>query len=300
MKIKPPSLQVNDTIAIVSPARKLQDFDLKVAIEIIEQWGLKVKLGKHLLKQHHQFAGTDSERLEDFQENINDPEVKAIICARGGYGSTRIIDEINFYKLFENPKWIVGFSDITAILCQLHNLGIESIHAIMPLLFKEPGSENAVESLRKLLFGEKISIKAEPHSFNRTGHGSGIIIGGNLSILITLIGTGSDIDTRGKILFIEDLDEYLYHIDRMMVQLKRAGKLHALAGLIVGQMSDMKDNAIPFGATAYEIIKEHTANYPYPVCFNFPVGHVPQNMAIPCGRAAKLIVEKEKVIVEFD
>lgn len=300
MHIKPPSLKANDTVAIVSTARKLKAEDLAAAIEIIKAWGLRVKLGKNLFNQHHQFSGTDAERLKDIQEGIEDPEIKAIICARGGYGSTRIIDDINFYKLYENPKWIAGFSDVTAILCQLHNLGIESIHSIMPLLFPNAGSEAAIESLRKVLFGEKICISAQHHPFNRQGEGSGVVIGGNLSMLITLIGTGSDIDTRGKILFIEDLDEYLYHIDRMMVQLKRAGKLHALAGLIVGQMSEMKDNTVPFGSTALEIIKEHTAIYPYPVCFDFPIGHVPQNMAIPCGRSAKLIVAEDTVKLDFE
>ncbi len=300
MKIKPPSLKVKDTIAIVSTARKLPADEINAAVKIIEEWGLNVKLGKHLFDQHNQFAGTDEKRLRDFQENIDDKVVKAILCARGGYGTTRIIDNINFYKLYSNPKWIAGFSDVTAILCQLHNLGIESIHSIMPLLFNVPGSEGAVESLRRILFGQKIVYDVLPHSFNKKGYGYGNIIGGNLSMICTLVGTGSDIDTRGKILFIEDLDEYLYHIDRMMVQLKRAGKLHALAGLIVGQMTDMKDNIIPFGATAYEIIKEHTEGYPYPVCFDFPLGHVPENLAIPCGRAASLTVEKESVKVEFE
>ncbi|MDQ3395540.1 MAG: LD-carboxypeptidase [Bacteroidota bacterium] len=297
--MKPPRLKINDTVAIVSTARKLLADDLQVAIKVIENWGLKVKLGKYLFNQHHQFAGNDEERLQDLQENIDDPEVKAILCARGGYGSTRIIDRINFYKLYENPKWIAGFSDVTAIICQLHNLGIESIHSIMPLLFNVPESEEAVTSLRNILFGEEIVLQSGPHLSNRDGIGSGVVIGGNLSILVNSIGTGSEIDTKGKILFIEDLDEYLYHIDRMMVQLKRSGKLHALAGLAVGQMSDMKDNAVPFGFTAYEIIKSHTEGYPYPVCFDFPVGHVPHNLAIPCGRKGKLIVGKDKSILSF-
>lgn len=300
MIIRPKKLQKNDTVAIVSTARKFHPEELNKAIQEFENWGLKVKLGKNLFREHHQFSGTDQERLQDIQEMINDPQVKAIFCARGGYGSTRILDDIDFYKLFENPKWIAGFSDVTAIICQLHNLEIESIHSIMPLLFNKEGTEEAIESLRKVIFGEQINIEAPIHPFNRVGEGSGLVIGGNLSILINMIGTGSDVDTRGKILFLEDLDEYLYHVDRMMIHLKRAGKLHLLAGLIIGQFTEMKDNDIPFGASAYEIIKEHTEKYNYPVCYNFPVGHVPNNLALLCTRKAHLKVTDNKVTLKYD
>ncbi|CAN5155382.1 LD-carboxypeptidase [soil metagenome] len=300
MIIKPKKLEKNDTVAIVSTARKFNSEDLNKAINIFEDWGLNVKLGQNLYKWHHQFSGTDQERLMDIQEMINDPQVKAIFCARGGYGSTRIIDDIDFFKLFESPKWISGFSDVTALICQLHNLEIESIHGIMPLLFNQEGAEESIESLRKILFGEDIKLLVPNHPFNKPGHGSGLVIGGNLSILVNMIGTGSDVDTRGKILFLEDLDEYLYHIDRMMIHMKRAGKLHLLAGLIVGQFSDMKDNETPFGASAYEIIKEHTEKYNYPVCYNFPLGHDTRNLALPCTRKAFLEVTEHQVILEYD
>lgn len=298
--IKPPFLKKNDTIGIVSTARKLQEEDINKALEIFRSWGLKVKTGKYLFNAHHQFAGTDAERLEDIQSMIDDAEIKAIICARGGYGSTRIIDKINFYKLFEKPKWIAGFSDVTAILSQLHNLGIESIHSTMPLLFNLEGNEEALESLRKILFGEEYRITTNPHPLNKAGNASAVMVGGNLSIIAHLIGTGSDVDTQGKILFLEDLDEYYYHIDRMMIQLKRSGKLHALAGLVVGQMTDMKDNSIPFGLSAYEIILEHTKDFNYPIAFDFPIGHVAKNLAIPVTRLAHFEVTNQGSVLSFN
>lgn len=247
-------------------------------------------LGQTIGASYNQFAGDDALRLQDLQHMLDDESIKAIVCARGGYGTTRIIDQVDFTKFRKNPKWLVGFSDVTTLHSHIHNLGLETIHAIMPVLFAKEGAAPSVESLRQLLFGEQVSYTSAPHGFNRTGTGVGQLVGGNLSMLHNLTGTHSDIGTEGKILFMEDLDEYLYHIDRMLVHLDRCGKLANLAGLIIGDMSDMHDNAIPFGKTAYEIILEQTGKYNYPVCYGFPVGHEPLNLALVCGREAKLEV----------
>ncbi|QCR23539.1 LD-carboxypeptidase [Pontibacter sp. SGAir0037] len=292
-------LRQGDKIAIISTARKIALPELEAAVQTFEQWGLEVVLGKTIGASYNQFAGDDALRLEDLQQMLDNPAIKGIVCARGGYGTSRIIDQVDFSSFVSNPKWIVGFSDVTTLHSHVHNLGIESIHAIMPVLFSREGSEAAKESLRQLLFGEAIAYTAPPHAFNRTGKAKGKIVGGNLSMLHTLAATRSDISTQGKILFIEDLDEYLYHIDRMLVHLDRAGKLAGLAGLIVGHMSDMRDNAIPFGKDAYEIIAEHAGKYHFPVCFNFPVGHEPHNMALVCGREAILHVQEGEVRLQY-
>ncbi|GEO03795.1 peptidase S66 [Adhaeribacter aerolatus] len=285
------SLLVGDKVAIVALARKVDFADLEPAIQILESWGLEVVLGKTVWESYHQFAGPDSVRLADFQTMLDDPAIKAIFSARGGYGTTRLIDQVDFTKFRQQPKWIIGFSDITALHSHLHNFGLESIHGTMPVLFAKPGAGEAVESLRRILFGEEVAYQCPAHVLNKNGQAAGVLIGGNLSLLVTCLGTASDIDTSGKILFLEDLDEYLYHIDRMMVQLDRAGKLKNLAGLMVGDMSDMKDNAVPFGKNAYEIIREHAGKYDYPICFGFSTGHEPHNLALVCGRKAILKID---------
>ncbi|WP_034256764.1 S66 peptidase family protein [Adhaeribacter aquaticus] len=292
-------LKPGDTIAICALARKVSISELEPAISIFKEWGLKVVLGASLSLEFHQFAGTDEERLADFQNLLDNPEVKAIISARGGYGTTRILDRIDFFTFKLNPKWLIGFSDITALLCQVHNFSIESIHATMPALFAKPGAEPAIQSLRKILFGHYDPYTCLAHKLNRLGKAKGTLVGGNLSILITCLGTSSEIDTAGKVLFLEDLDEYLYHIDRMMVQLDRAGKLKDLAGLVVGYMSDMKDNTIPFGKSAYEIIAEHAGKYNYPIAFGFPTGHEPENLALICGREVFLSVDSTGTTLEY-
>ncbi len=294
-----PALNPGDRIAIISTARKITSAELEPAIRTFESWGLNVVLGQTIDASYNQFAGDDALRLQDFQQMLNDESIKAIVCARGGYGTTRIIDQVDFAKFRKQPKWVVGFSDVTTIHSHIHNLGFETIHAIMPVLFGREGTIESVETLRKVLFGEELYYTAAPHAFNRTGTAQGQLVGGNLSMLHTLTGTGSDIKTEGKILFLEDLDEYLYHVDRMMVHLDRSGKLSNLAGLIVGDMSDMNDNAIPFGKTAYEIILEHTGKYNYPVCYGFPVGHEPLNLALVCGREAVLEVNELGAKLEY-
>ncbi|RYZ87093.1 MAG: LD-carboxypeptidase, partial [Moraxellaceae bacterium] len=208
-------------------------------------------------------------------------------------------DEADFSGLEKHPKWLVGFSDITALHCHANKLGFETIHAAMPFQFGKEGMDDALQSLKNVLFEEEIQYEITPHSFNKTGTAKGKVIGGNLSILSHIIGTKSDLDTTGCILFLEDLDEYLYHIDRLMVHLKRCGKLDNLVGLIVGHMSDMKDNTVPFGKEAYEIIQHHTEKFNYPVCFDFPVGHEVQNIALICGREATLAVGEENVTLTY-
>ena len=293
------ALQPGDTIAILATARKIFLPEIEEAIRIFESWGLKVVLGQTIGASYNYFAGDDALRLQDLQQMLDDQNIKAIICGRGGYGTTRIIDQVDFTKFQQHPKWLVGFSDVTALHSHIHTLGIESVHAIMPLLFSKEGTADSIETLRKVLFREKLSYTVAPHELNRTGTGQGQLIGGNLSMLGTLTGTRSDSSAAGKILFLEDLDEYFYHVDRMMVHLDRSGKLAHLSGLVIGDMSDMKDTAVPFGKTAYEIILEHTSKYNYPVCYGFPVGHEPLNLALVCGREAKLEVSKQGVVLRY-
>lgn len=294
----PNFIQKGDTVGIVAPAGKLST-GFERAIQLIESWGLQVVMGKHIYAQNFQFAGTDAQRITDFQAMLDDGAIKAIICARGGYGSTRIIDQIDFSAFLQKPKWIAGYSDITTLHCHLHRRGIQSIHSIMPLTFGQTETDASVETLRKVLFGEDIEYQVPAHPFNKPGETTAPIIGGNLALLSSVIGTASDIDTSGKILFIEDINEYLYNIDRIMIQLKRSGKLDNLAGLIVGHFTDVKDNETPFGKTAEEIVAEAVREYNYPVSFGFPVGHEPSNVAIPCGRMARLQINNSFVKLSF-
>ncbi|MBK7965190.1 MAG: LD-carboxypeptidase [Bacteroidetes bacterium] len=299
MKI-PPYLVPGSTIGICAPARKVSSEEMVPGISLLENWGFKVKTAKNLYAADHQFSGTDAQRTADMQELMDDPMVDAIISARGGYGCVRIIDKLNFTKFEKKPKWIIGFSDLTVFHNHLHqNFSIPSVHA--PMVFSMGGNrctDEALENLRRLLTGEAIRYLVESSPFNRKGNADGILVGGNLSLLYALSGSESDIDTNGKILFIEDLDEYLYHIDRMMMQLKRSGKLDGLSGLIVGGMSDMRDNAIPFGKTAEEIISEAVRDYTFPVCMNFPSGHIQNNHPLVMGGSVSLEVG-EKSIVEI-
>ena len=294
--MRPNSIQKGDTVGLIALACKVNFEILKPAIAWMENvWGLKIALGESLTSEYHQFAGTDTIRANDFQMMLDNPEIKAVFSARGGYGSSRLLDSIDFTAFQKQPKWVIGFSDITAVHCHIHTLNIESLHATMPKIFLQEGGEESLENLRKILFGEETNYKIEPHKLNRLGVGEGQLIGGNLAILIHVIGSNSDINYDGKILFLEDVNEYLYNIDRMMIQLKRSGKLQNLAGLIVGSFSDCQDNQVPFGKTAYEIIEEAVADYDFPVCYGFPVGHEVDNWAMPCGREVSLLVEEYRV-----
>jgi len=287
--IQPPYLKKGDKIAIVACAGKLAEEKVKPAIEILKSWGLEVVIGKHVFSQYNQFSGTDELRAEDLQWALNDNSIKAVISARGGYGAIRIVDKIDFTKFKKSPKWMIGYSDITVLHSHIHNIGIESIHAVMPVNFLV--NAEATESLREALFGEKLSYEIKANTLNRKGKAVAQLVGGNLSLLYALTGSVSDINTDGKILFIEDLNEYLYHLDRMMMNLKRSGKLSKLAGLIVGGITDMKDNEVPFGKSAQEIILDAVKEYNYPVCFDFPAGHIDKNMALYFAKSAEFSVD---------
>lgn len=298
----PPYLQKGDTIGLVCPAGYMSFEKAAECIRVLkEEWGYNVKTGKTLGGDSAiYFSGTDDERLNDFQQMLDDDEVKAVFCARGGYGMTRIIDGINFKKFKKNPKWIIGYSDITVLHSHLYsNYYISSLHAPMASAFNDAGYINRfVQSLRTAMEGKKIKYAIDPHEFNKKGEAIGELIGGNLTLLTHLIGTDSDSKTRGRILFIEDVSEYLYNIDRMMQQLKRSGKLSKLGGLIIGGFTDIKDTDRPFGQTAYEIIRDTISEYNYPVCFGFPVSHEKENYALKIGVGYKLKVGKSKVILE--
>jgi muramoyltetrapeptide carboxypeptidase len=297
--LRPTPLQKGDSVGIVALACKVDFETLKPAIELMEKtWDLKVIIGKSVMSEFHQFAGTDDVRAKDFQLMLENPEIKAIFSARGGYGSSRLLDSIDFSVFQQSPKWVVGFSDITAVLSHIHTLKIESLHATMPKLFLQEGGEKSLESLRKILFGETLDYQVNSQEMNRLGFAKGQLIGGNLAILSHIFGSKSDIIYDGKILFLEDVNEYLYSIDRMMIQLKRAGKLKNLAGLIVGYFSDCQDNNVPFGKTADEIIQEAVAEYDFPVCYGFPVGHEPENWAMPVGREVILEVKTDGVFLK--
>lgn len=275
------------------PAKKLS-----TAIRVIEnEWGFKVKLGATVGHQYHYFSGTDDERLADLQAMMDDPGVHAILCGRGGYGTGRIIDRLNFSKFRKQPKWIIGFSDITILHAHLFTrYRIASLHAPMGNAFNDGGYKNEyVESLRVALKGKKANYHSSCHPFNHPGKASGILVGGNLALVAHLVGTESDFDTRGKILFLEDVGEYLYNIDRMLYQLKRSGKLDHLAGLVLGKFSDTKDTDIPFGKTADEIIHDLVKGYRFPICYDFPVSHETENYALKTGVVYELSVSDKKV-----
>ncbi|MCX7728038.1 MAG: LD-carboxypeptidase [Bacteroidia bacterium] len=295
--VQPPLLQKGDFIGIAATARKVSSEDLSFALDIIEKRGYRVILASNIYSEYYQFAGTDEERKRGLQELLDNPEVKAIFVARGGYGTVRIIDYLNFEKLKEYPKWICGFSDITALHAHVFNLGIQSVHSTMPVLFSK--SEIAVQSLFDLLEGHSVNYTFQSHCLNKLGCSEGYLVGGNLSVLYSLSGSSSQMDLKNKILFIEDVDEYLYHIDRMLMQMKRAGFLKNLKGLVVGGFTDMKDNTVPFGKTAEEIIYDAVKEYDYPVCFNFPAGHITDNLAFIHGKKINLIVNKNEVKVFY-
>ena len=300
----PPYLRKGDKIAIVSPSKKVTLAELDPAIRTFEEWGLDVVAASHLFSSHHQYAGTDDERACDFQALIDNDSVKAIISSRGGYGASRIIDHIDFSRFRKYPKWMVGFSDFTTFHSHIHqNFNVETIHSIMPVNFPvtdENADKNlSVVSLKKALFGKPLIYEVPTGVFSRPGSTEGMLTGGNLSILCSLNGTPSEIDTRGKFLFIEDLDEYLYHVDRMMINMKRSGKLAGLAGLIVGSFTEMHDNEVPFGRTAEEIIWDAVEEYDYPVCMGFPAGHQDLNLAMILGREVKYTVTEGKARLEF-
>lgn len=302
--ISPPPLKKNDLIGIITCAGKIEKGSLDEAIKILEGWGFRVITGKHVYGEFNQFGGTDLERAADLQFMLDHPDIKAIMCSRGGYGTVRIIDQID-YSLFRlHPKWVVGYSDITVLHNHINqNCGIETLHALMPSELS-PDREKALtirslDHLREALFGTLPAYYQSNHPLSRKGKAEGVITGGNLSVLYSLLGSSSFPDTQGRILFIEDVGEYLYHIDRMMVALSRNGVLGSVSGLITGGMTGMNDNKVPFGKTAEEIIAEAVDEFDYPVLFGFSSGHQPENHPLFLGREVSLYVGEASSSLAF-
>jgi muramoyltetrapeptide carboxypeptidase len=294
----PPYLKKGDTVAITCPAKKLPH-EITDAVRLLESWGLNVLLGETVSASCNQFAGDDTLRTKDFQRFLDDKSVKAIFAARGGYGTIRIIDNIDFQDFASSPKWIIGFSDITVLHSHIFaQYGVQSIHGQMPLTIPD-GTKESLETLRKALFNEAVDYRYESSFVNKTGEASGVLIGGNLTLLVMMAGSVSEMDYSEKILFIEDVGEYLYSLDRMMWNLKRAGKLAELKGLIVGGFTELKDNDIPFGQTAAEIIQEHVKDYDFPVCYDFPAGHIENNHALIFGKTVNLIADHHNVLITY-
>ena len=301
--IKPEYLKKGDTVAIVAPSGVLKNYNAYIlkAKELLKSWELEVVIGENVFNDNGHFAGTDNQRSADFQLALDDKAIKAIWCARGGYGAMRVIDNLNFEKYKENPKWIIGYSDITAIHNDLHNNKSESIHGMMCKSLEKIDVDNneSISLLKKTLFGEKLSYTIEGNNYNIEGNSNGQLIGGNLTLLHCLLGSESSIDTDGKILFIEDLGEYLYHIDRMLISLKRAGYFDNCKGLIVGDFTDMRKNTTPFGRNLKELILDIVREYDFPVSFGFPAGHGEKNYPMILGREINLEVSKQQSTINF-
>lgn len=297
MKI-PPYLQPGDTIAITCPAGYMPLEKAATCISVLQQWGYEVLVGKTLgSKSKTYFSGTDEERLNEFQAMLDAPEVKAILCGRGGYGVGRIIDQLDFTAFKKNPKWIIGFSDITVLHAHINrNFKIATLHSSMAAAFNGGGHKSKyVQSIKAALEGTKAHYTCKANKFNQTGTATAELVGGNLALIAHLIGTKSDYNTKGKILFIEDVGEQHYNVDRMLHQLKRSGKLDALAGLIIGGFTDMQDTERPFGKKVYELIHELISEYKYPICFGFPVSHAKENLALKVGATYQLHVGNQLV-----
>jgi muramoyltetrapeptide carboxypeptidase len=298
--IIPPYLQKGDTIGIVAPAGFMPIEKMQTCIEILDSWGYNVQLGAttHSNSQNY-FSGNDEERLNDLQQMLDDRNIKAILCARGGYGTSRIIDKISFKKFRKHPKWIIGFSDITVLHSHIFsNYKIASLHAPMAAAFNDGEFDNPyILSLKEALVGTPSHYECAVHAFNKTGEAKGQLVGGNLSLIAHLIGTCSDIKTKNKILFLEDVGEYLYNVDRLFLQLKRSGKFDKLAGLIIGGFTDSKDTERPFGKSVYDIIYEQVSEYGFPICFGFPVSHDKENYALKVGVKYQLQIQNDKVIL---
>ncbi|WP_316755023.1 LD-carboxypeptidase [Pedobacter aquatilis] len=295
---QPPYLKKGDKIAIVCAAKKLPK-PIDYAISVLKSWGLDVIIGRSVYAEAHQFAGDDVLRVADIQFFLDDPEIKAIISGRGGYGTVRIIDELDFTRFKENPKWVIGFSDITVLLSHIFaELQIQSMHAQMPYTFEEATPESLV-SLQKALFGEKQVFQYQSEFNNHAGHCRGLLIGGNLTLLCMVQGSVSEMDFDNKILFLEDVGEHEFSIDRMMRMLKRAGKLAKLKGLIIGAFNEIEIEKIPFGQSADEVIWDIVKEYDYPVCFNFPSGHIDNNLTMVVGAEVELKVEINNVEFKY-
>lgn len=293
--IFPENLKKGDTIGITCPAGYMEYKNAETCIRTLQQWGYEVMVGKTLgSKSKNYFSGTDNDRCDELQAMLDDPGINAILCGRGGYGLGRIIDMLDFTQFRQNPKWVIGFSDITVIHSRLTRLGIASLHAPMAAAFNENGFKNKyVQSLNTVLQGEKMKYTAKPFKHNRTGKVTAELTGGNLSLIAHLCGTPDALHTAGKILFLEDIGEHLYNIDRMLWQLKRNGMFNDLAGLILGGFTDMKDTTRPFGKKTEEALNDIFSEYKYPVCYRFPISHEKENVAVKVGGRYQLNVSKD-------
>ncbi|WP_368377895.1 LD-carboxypeptidase [Polaribacter sp. Q13] len=302
--ITPPYLQKGDTIAIVAPAGILKNRQETIfkAKKLAESWGLKVVLGKHIFNQNGHFAGSDEERTADFQKALDNPNIKAIWAGRGGYGSVRVLDRLDYTAFLKHPKWIIGYSDITAFHSHIHNLGVETMHAMMgtsvddkPELILE-----TLASFKKALFGKQLKYTIPSSKYNRKGIANGQIVGGNLALLSSMLGSNSQTDTKGKILFVEEIGEYKYSIDRMLQSLKRAGYFNNCKGLIIGDISKIKYNSTKWGHTIEELVLDVVKEYDFPVLFDFPAGHKPDNRALILGRNIELTVGSGQSSVVYE
>lgn len=298
MKI-PPYLKKGDTVAIVCTARKFFPEEAKPAIDLLESWGLKVKLGKTIGLDSCQLGGTDSERAADFQEQLDNDNIKAIWCARGGYGTVRIIDRIDFSKFKKHPKWVMGFSDVTVLHSHINTLNVATLHSIMPFTVPK-APEEVKQTFKNALFGIKNSYTIPSKSYDKKGTAKGELVGGNLSIIYSLLGSKSSIDTKDKILFIEDLDEYLYHVDRMLQNMKRNDYFKNVKGIIVGSMRDMHDNEIPFGQNEVQLITEITKDLNIPIAFEFCAGHQKDNRTLVLGSQVSFEVNDTEIKLTFE
>jgi muramoyltetrapeptide carboxypeptidase len=298
--VEPKLLKAGDTVAIVAPGRKIEAEHVEFARHLLQSWGLHVAVAKNFFNESHSYlAGSDDERTEDLQLVLDDPNVKGIICARGGYGTTRIVDRLDFTRFLANPKWIVGFSDITSLHLKLLRLGVKSIHATMPILFSKTDSKPSIDSLRTALFKGPLPIEAEMSAFNRKGIGNGTLAGGNLSLVVDSLGTSTEPDLNGKIFIMEEVDEYRYKMDRMLTQLRRAGKLEGLKGIVVGHLTSMHETDPNFAKRLEEIVLHAVRDYSYPVAFGFPVGHENPNLAWVHGASATLEVAADKSLITY-
>ncbi|WP_452226562.1 S66 peptidase family protein [Lacinutrix cladophorae] len=302
--IQPDYLKAGDTVAIVAPSGilKNRNDEVEQAIALLKSWNLNVVVGDHVFSTDNHFAGTDAERCEDFQKALDDPSISAIWSARGGYGTVRILDNLDYSKFKQKPKWVIGYSDITALHNQIHNEGVESIHALMCVSLTKDLSEikESIATFRDAIFGELITYTLKGSNYNRVGEVTGPVVGGNLTILHTMLGSNTSIDTSGKILFIEEIGEYKYHIDRMLQSLKRAGYFENCKGVMVGDMSKMRKNTTPWGTSVEQLILDVLAEYDFPIVFNVPVGHEKDNRALILGRNAKINVGKDRSTVVFE
>nr|WP_083573309.1 LD-carboxypeptidase [Winogradskyella jejuensis] len=301
--IQPPYLKAGDTVAIVAPSGilKSREGEVQQAVSLLKSWGLNAVIGKHVFSKDNHFAGTDEQRCEDFQNALDDPRISAIWCARGGYGTVRILDKLDFTKFKKNPKWLIGYSDITALHNQFHNQGFQSLHALMCVSLTKDLSEiqETVDTFKSAIFGDPENYVFEGSKYNREGTTEGILVGGNLTMLHTMLGSETSIDTSGKILFIEEIGEYKYHIDRMLQSLKRAGYFKNLKGLIVGDMSKLRKNTTLWGTSVEQLVLDALAEYDFPIAFNMPAGHEQDNRALVLGKTIELKVGKDKSLVIF-